>query len=477
MTTKHIKPAMLIRFFIKLKKASLALGGSFWFAPLVMLAVSIALALNLTIYSSVELSLLTLVGLNDLDAARGMIDMVASSAISVISIAFSMTLVALVMASSQFGPRIIRSFMESKKTQFTLGLFTSVYAFSLIIFTRLSEEGRAAYQVEAEQVYLGYPAFIVFFLAIICVIALIFFIHHVASSIQADNVVEGISESLLHDIKSLQNHHSAKRREDVSEKQGRALNTEESDFLEHDFVKRHALVHKKVFYAESSGYIQAIEYDGLANFALQHNAFVSLNSRAGKYLLCGSPILTVYASASVDKLTNADLNRFVELGPKRTALQDPEYAVNQLVEIALRALSPSMDDPYTAINCIDKIACAIGTFTANNLPNNYISDAKGTLRLRSCDESFDDIFANAFNQIRQAAVLRPAVLCHLLETFNALLVASQQAEHLIEPIARQTKALRELFLKRNELHAELDLASINSRLLQLDALPIDINHK
>jgi uncharacterized membrane protein len=129
--------------------------------------------------------------ISELQAGKDMTSLVASSVISVISIAFSMTLVALVMASSQFGPRIIRSFMESKQTQFVLGLFTATYVYSLIISMNLNEQAFRAFESSInDEAFLGYPILGVFIAAILCVFTLIFFIHHVASSIQADNIVE-----------------------------------------------------------------------------------------------------------------------------------------------------------------------------------------------------------------------------------------------------------------------------------------------
>lgn len=450
---------------VKVKKSAITVSGSFWFAPLMMVFIAIFFGLVLSPFSTTDLSLLNTLKINDVTASQGMSDLVASSTISVISIAFSMTLVALVMASSQFGPRIIRSFMESKKTQFTLGLFTSTFVYSVIVYTKLNTQNKQLFeQTHNTEAYLGYPVAVVFISAILCVITLIFFIHHVASSIQADNVVETIAKTLMTDLKSLQQHHENNQTNNNMEYK---LGSNEAKPSLSEYSEKYQIR------ASAPGYVQAIEYGALVRLAKKAQGFIELNSRAGKYLITGASIATLYTKQTDINLEEYAPSCFLELGDKRTPLQDPEYAISQLVEIALRALSQSMDDPHTAKNCIDKIACALGTFTVNNLPSNLILDTDGQPRLITCDESFAEIFANAFTQIRQSAVQRPAVVCHLLDTFDALIEASENPEHLIEPIKTQSLALKKLFSQQSQLHCELDLAAINQRLRKLGISDID----
>ncbi len=450
---------------VKLKKTAIEVSGSFWFAPLMMVFVAITLGFVLSPFSSTELPLLNIFQLNDLTASQGMSELVASSTISVISIAFSMTLVALVMASSQFGPRIIRSFMESKKTQFTLGLFTATFVYSVIVYTKLNAQNKALFeQTHNTEAYLSYPVVAVFVSALLCVMTLIFFIHHVACSIQADNVVETIAKSLMTDIKALQKHHENSQK-DASVAYKLAANEAKPVLSEY--------AEKYEIRASSPGYVQAVEYGSLVQLAKAVKGFIELKSRAGKYLILGAPVATLYTNRTDIEVKDYAQSRFLELGNKRTPLQDPEYAISQLVEIALRALSQSMDDPNTAKNCIDKIACALGTFTVSNLPSNLMLDTDNQARLVTCDESFAEIFANAFTQIRQSAVQRPAVVCHLLDTFHALIDASENPEHLIAPIKTQTLALKKLFSQQKQLHCELDLAAINQRLRKLGISDIE----
>ena len=450
---------------VKLQKTAIQVSGSFWFAPLMMVFVAIFFGLLLSPFSSTDLSILNLLKINDVTASQGMSNLVASSTISVISIAFSMTLVALVMASSQFGPRIIRSFMESKKTQFTLGLFTSTFVYSVIVYTKLNTQNKQLFeQAHSTEAYLGYPVAVVFISAILCVVTLIFFIHHVASSIQADNVVETIAKSLMADMKALQQHHdSSQAKNNMAYK----LGSNEAKPTLSEYSEKYQIR------ASLPGYVQAIEYGALVQLAKKSKGFIELNSRAGKYLINGASIATLYTNDPDINLDAYTQSRFLEIGDKRTPLQDPEYAISQLVEIALRALSPSMDDPHTAKNCIDKIACALGTFTVSNLPSNLMLDTDDKARLVTCDESFAEIFANAFTQIRQSAVQRPAVVCHLLDTFHALIEASDNPEHLIAPIKTQAMALKKLFSHQSQLHCELDLTAINQRLRKLGISDID----
>jgi uncharacterized membrane protein len=388
-----------------------------------------------------------------------------------------MTLVALVMASSQFGPRIIRSFMESKQTQFVLGLFTATYVYSLIISMNLNEQAFRAFESSInDEAFLGYPILGVFIAAILCVFTLIFFIHHVASSIQADNVVENIARSLMQDIRTLQEQGSPQNNE-----QDEVHNGNQRAPIHPNFVGKDKFNHEYCIRSSASGYVQAVNHDGLIDLAQEVDGVIELHTRAGQYLLEGSPIAVLFSN-EIKNTSSQNLNEYVksmkaesilEIGNKRTPLQDPEYAINQLVEIALRALSPSMDDPNTAINCIDKIACALASFDEGNLPSRALMDGQNMIRLISKDESFDDIFANAFTQIRQSAVLRPAVVCHLLDTYKAMLDASKNQDHLLEPIRTQTEAMKALFSNRKELHCHADLDAINSRLEALNVSPVE----
>jgi len=176
-------------------------------------------------------------------------------------------------------------------------------------------------------------------------------------------------------------------------------------------------------------------------FAQEHSGMLEMHVRAGKYVFPGTAIATMHSETTLP--TTLAIDRYFILGKKRTPLQDPQFAINQLVEMALRALSPSLNDPFTAISCIDKLASALATFTPNNIPQNIVLDNKQEVRVLTDEEPFEDLFAVAFNQIRQNSDNHVAVSCHLLDVFNSLLLADEPKPFLKNPIATQINAIKE----------------------------------
>jgi uncharacterized membrane protein len=430
-------------WIIKVHKAAASLSSSFWFIPTLLIGFAIITAQYLLPYLSanvVETEFLNDTGISSATTAMQLVQVVASSVITVTSIAFSMTLVALVMASNSFGPRLIRSFMENKKTQFVLGFLSASFVYCLIVLSQINLDGNTA----------SYPilsVFVALILAIICVFVLIFFIHHVAVSIRADTVVEEISKSLLADMRRLQCNHD-----------NRAI-------AEVGLCSVEQYTHKKIIRTKCIGYVQAIEYEKLAEITAKYDGLMYMNVRAGKYIYPDTEIAYIFS----DQVISIDINIDESLitGTQRTPLQDPQFAINQLVEMALRALSPSMDDPFTALTCIDKLSAAMASFTEKNLPKTLILDITKTARVLTNEESFSDLFTGAFTQIRQSSTQQTAVLCHLLSTFYNLLEAKEFAEYLLDPIKNQVNAIRQSVEEERCLTNELDINAVKKRIANI----------
>lgn len=401
----------------KTKKAARVLSGSFWFIPGVLILISLFTAFYLPVVSDFKIDAFLTdhrLGVATASSAMQVVQIIASTTITITSIAFSMTIVALVMASSQFGPRLLKNFMQNKSTQWVLGTFTATFVFCLVVLN----------QINADQEVPYYPAtsvFIAVILALICVFLLIFFIHHVATSIRADTVVTHTSNALMRDMRTLQKKNSRMARYS-------------------SVVDSKQYPYQTQLRSNCSGYIQAIEYKHVIDIACNHKGLLKMHHRAGQFIIPNTPIATLYSTTAIAE--TIDIDEALVTGNERTSLQDPLFAINQLVEMALRALSPSLNDPFTATNCIDGLAEAMGSFTLDTLPHNVFLDNDNNARVLSNEVSFDDLFKSAFLQIRQSCEAHPFVLIHLLKSFELMLDAGDD-KHLLKAIATQVSAIKQ----------------------------------
>lgn len=416
---------------------------SFWFVPSIMVFFSMLLALC-SIYidawyiSGTEFSVPVIYG-TDIEAIRSLLGTIAGAMITVTSIAFSSTIVALTLASSQFGPRLIRNFMMDTGTQIVLGSFISNFLFCILVFCAISFDKPYAFQP-------GLTIIIAIVMTCLSVGILIYFIHHVAKSIQADVVIDDVYQELQRSIENLF------PSEDEQEKSKFMPLTNVPKF-------RDSIYHKNVL-AIHSGYAETIDHDELTTLARRNDAVIECKIAAGRFVVRGTILAVVYSDKSLKSDISDDVRQYIGLGAYRTPVQDPEFAVHQLVEIALRALSPGINDPYTAVTCIDKINSVLCGLTKRQFPYKYHFDEDGTLRIVCKALVFNNVATAAVNQIRQQACNNVAVTIRLLESLQTLATFAQtnEQEHFI---LSQTKMIEEQQIKQpNAQQDAQDIANI-----------------
>ncbi|MBU2869636.1 DUF2254 domain-containing protein [Colwellia sp. E2M01] len=376
--------------------------SSFWFVPSFMIVLSFFIAV-LTIYidSNSELILNSSLGFiyaMDVEAIRSLLGTIAGSMITVTSIAFSITVVILTLASSQFGPGLMRNFMMDKGTQFVLGTFISTFLFCIIIFFAMSFEGELAFEP-------GISVLIAIVMTCSSVCILIFFIHHIAKSIQAEVVIDNVYCELHNNIEKI----FPTVLEEKSVQPDLLLDNEKND----GFISE--------VYAPVSGYLQVVDKESLIKLAIKEDCEVKLNFSAGNFIVAKTVMATIHSSHQLtDETIKDEVIKNMLLGACRTPVQDPEFAVRQLVEIALRALSPGINDPYTAIACIDKLCAVLCNLTDKVFPQtNVLSDGK--VRLVCKELTYTDIATAAFDQIRQDAETNLAVTIRMLDSLYILM--------------------------------------------------------
>jgi uncharacterized membrane protein len=240
-------------------------------------------------------------------------------------------------------------------------------------------------------------------LAMVSIGVLIYFIHHVSVSIQADEVVARVGKELEDGIDRLFPGHLGKPGSEVSKAPGGA-----------DLPAAFAHEARPVGALED-GYLQLIDADALMALASDDNLMLRLERRPGHYLVKGRALVMVWPGDRVTETLVDKMNAAFVIGNQRTTAQDVEFSFQQLVEIAVRALSPGINDPFTAIACVDRLGSALCRLARRDMPSALRFDLDGRLRLVAPGSSFEGIVDTAFNQIRQSARSNPAVAIRMLD--------------------------------------------------------------
>lgn len=385
----------------------------------------ITIFLDNLVISSEWLEIYTWLYPNKPAGARAVLSTIAGSMITVAGVVFSITMVALTLASTQFGPRLLINFIKDTGNQIVLGTFLSTFVYCLLIL-RTIRSGEETSYVPDISISVGV------ILALLSIGVLIYFINHVAEAIQASNIINNVKEDLDGTVNKLLpgigTNSSVKN-------PWMTLQKIPSDFNEN----------YKDAVATKNGYIQAIDISGIKNFAISNQFIIKLNYQPGDYIFRGSPFARIYPGETTDLSTAGKLNSYFITGSNRTNEQDIEFAVDQLVEIAVRSLSPGINDPFTAITCIDQLGDVMNTLKNKSFPEPLIYDENNRLRLIRKQPTFSDLMDSAFNQIRQNSTTVASVTIRLLKILKVLSqdVRSEEIRNSIYKHARMISSAAE----------------------------------
>jgi len=442
----------------KLLKNYDAIKTSFWFTPCLILFLTITsciILLFIDLYAGLDsVHWLAFLYHADANITRSLLTTIASSVMTVVSITFSITIVALTTASSQFGPRLIRNFMEDKSTQIVLGVFISLFIYCLIL-VRMTDDFAKGHFLPG-LTFAGAIA-----MTLCGILLLIYFIHHVSKNLQSDNIIDNIYSELQCSINQI--FKQQKKEEDTTSNKKSAITKPN---IESELVspvnKREAIPLK----SPACGYIQTINYAHLTKVMEKLDGYLEVSVNPGDFVVN----LMVTMNCHIKHLSKEDeksLHNGFTLGPKRTPIEDPEFAVHQLIEIALRALSPGINDPYSAIACIDKLTAMICNLTQEHFPQGTTYDEDGIKRVSYKTTSFQNLANIAYDQIRQYSQTCLAVQLRLLE--GLIRVAEQASLSTHWTFVRHQKQMIEHSLKQQNL-IDLDKKEVTNRLQTLDEL-------
>lgn len=382
--------------------------SSFWFTPALLTIVAVVLGIVLPVLDAhvhpQGRALVSWIQTTS-SAARATLGALTGTLITVTSVIFSVTMVTLSLTTSQFGSRLLRTFSENEITQFTLGTFLGTSVYCLLVL-------RSVRTVEGQEFVPHISTAFGVGASILSVVLFIAFIHHVANSIQAQSVVR----SVAHDLDLAIEYLYPNKLDDDDDFVDRPLGEVDPAGLFDD-------VSSVTVIAETDGYLQAVDVPSLRSLAERHELVIRLAVRPGDFVARGAPIAELM-HRNPPQNDGADfsepVNDLFVVGHRRTPRQDVECAVQELVEVAVRALSPGINDPFTALSCIDYLLASLRRFASRKIPSSYVYDADGNLRLILRPITFPDLLDSGLNQIRHFGAQQPAILSRLLDRLCVL---------------------------------------------------------
>lgn len=419
-----------------------------WVVPLILIVVAVLLfvltfEIDLAAFHR-HLTLPTWIRTGSADAGRQVLIAIAAAIITTVGVVFSVTILALTLASQQFGPRMMRSFIRDLGNQVTLGVFVATFVYSVLGLGSITGLPGGDFVPHLTiTVAEG--------LLIVDVAVLIYFIHHIAKSIQLPEVIAGIARDLDRAIEA-----------EFPERRGSRLGAEDdtravpAEVLEN--LRRGAEVT-----ATQSGYLQFVGFAELIEIAETLDAVISLAYRPGHFVVADRPLATVWPAGAAGQVA-ASLKKAHVTGPHRTLTQDPVFAIDQLVEIAIRALSPAVNDTFTALTCIDWISAGLSEISGRVLEMGVYRGQGGKVRLVELGPSYGRMVNRAFDKIRQAARGMPAVLIRIIDAL-AVIVQNTESEAQRMVLLRQAEMV--LRVAEASVSESNDLRDIRERFERL----------
>jgi len=406
------------------------LRSSLWALPLLMVIVA-ALAAILAVHIPVREATdpVWFLYSGSAEEAPQFLSNLVTAMITMATLVVSITMVVLALAAQQLGPRLIRSFMADRRTQMTLGLFVATVVYLLLVL-------RSAYG-RAESV----PNLAVTggtMLVLLCLVALLVFVHHLARSIIADNIIDRVGNALDDDVERL---------------------LPESDLETPEPPATTPRKNGAPFMLRHSGYIETVNYGGLVDIAKSADAVIELSFKPGRHVIEGGTFAWVAPAEAATASMGDELEGCLQLSGERTSIQDLETSIRQLVEVALRALSPSISDPFTAMAVIDRLTISLAKIMRRGMPQCVWTDDDGKVRLVAPRSTFADILQEAFRQIRQQAHDQPAVLIRLVESLGQLLAQAKSAQE--PPLRKEIELV--LATGRKNIAQEEDFETLEER--------------
>lgn len=422
------------------------LKTNYWFIPSLMMASSIFCAfvfLQLDYRGFINIP--DWLALSTPEGARAILSTVAGAAITIAGVTFSITIVALTLTSQQFGPRTLRNFLADRGNQITLGTFIATFTYCICVLGTIRT-------LEDASILPQLSIFVALISALSCMVVLVFFINNVASSIRGPNII----------------HHLHTEANAIIRSQFPLASKASKAELYLASNKTH-MVLPKAFYENNqtilnkrSGYIQSINVQKIIKYAVEHKLLIHVLVKPGDYLYEHQPLFKASPAWHCTEDTINDLHNTIIIDDIRTPEQDPTYLPERICEMAVRSLSPGINDPYTACECINWLNDLLCYLARNQMPPPYHEDALGVKRVWTTQLDFNGFLALMLRPIRQYGANSEMVINSLCQAYVNL------AREIIriQDLATLQKHVLELEADINKIHKQnlytsIDYTAIN----------------
>jgi len=372
------------------------------------------------------------------EGARGMMSTIAGSMMTVVGVTFSMVLMVLAMASSQYTSRILRIFIRSRVTQVVLGIFAGIFTYCLIVLRTIRSGDEGAF-VPNLAVTFG------FVLALGGVVALIFFIHHIAASIQASSIIASVAHETIASVDRLF---------PVNLGQSPAGDDEEEEEPRHPPSERTW----QVVMAGQSGYIRSVDDAALLRLARDRKTIVWMDHGIGEFVVQNTTLASLALEDPPDQEKIDDLQATFSLSRHRTVDQDAAFGIRQIVDIALKALSPGINDTTTAVMCVDYLTAILARIAPRQMPSSRRYE-EGELRVIAKGPSFESLLAESFDQIRSNAQGNMTIMSRMLGAIQTLasLTVSPRRLYLLGEHVQWIAELADRSIESSHDRAKIDI--------------------
>jgi uncharacterized membrane protein len=385
---------------------------SLWFVPATIVFGGVALA-ALLVELSPRLGAETLGRFPRLfgagaDGARGMLSTIAGSMMTVAGVTFSITIAAVAQTSVQYTPRVLRTFMNDRANQVVLGTFVGIFAYCLVVL-RTIRGGDEGTFVPAAAVLAG------FVLALVGVGVLVYFIVHISQSLQAAAILDRVRTETQAAVERL-----------FPDTLGTPAGDTDAAPSSANALAALARATWRPLCARRSGYVQRVDEDGLLAFAGERDVVLRMTHGVGGFAVAGTPLAEVAgggaaggdAGGSTDDAERA-LDALYTISPYRTVAQDAGFGILQISNIALKALSPGVNDTTTAVTCVGHLTAVLVAVAERRMPDPVRVDG-GRIRVLATGPTFADLAATALDDVRRSAAGNVTVLARLFDAFHTI---------------------------------------------------------
>ena len=404
---------------VRLRAASEAVRNSLFFVPALCVILSLALAAGmLALDRHVEPAAVPSLLRFTVDSARELLATMAGAIITVAAIVFALTGLSVQLASSQFSPRVVRGFLRDRTEQVAIGFMVGTFTYTLVVLRSVRSVEGAGDVVPALSTALALA------LTVVAVVVIVAFVSRTAHRLQSSELIRGVYEETLDAV--ARQLPLRERGESRSEAPG---------------VDRRPEPGRKVR-ARSTGWIAQVSTETLLDL-LPPGGAARVDVAVGQFVHPGRRLCTIWGAPDGQRNYERRVNRAFAVGASRTMQQDVGFGIRQLVDIALRGLSPGVNDPKTAHECVVHLGAIIYEILRRDLPPSEISGEGGRRVVLAAQLSYGDYVEQAFDEIRQSAVSLPSFATALVQALADL--ADDLAEEgvvddeRVQPLARQAE--------------------------------------